>query len=203
MQFRLDHLKAEGINAGSAPNAVGGASRQAAVLQRVAEMSGYGKTDLPEGTAIGIATTFGQSRTMPTWTAAAVKLAVDAETGEVAVEKMWLAFDCGTVVDPDGARAQCEGAALWGLSMALHEGTRIEDGNVVDLNLGSYTPLRMVDVPDIEVAFVESTEVPVGLGEPGTTVIAPAVANAIFNATGARVRHLPITADAVLAALES
>jgi CO/xanthine dehydrogenase Mo-binding subunit len=203
LQFRLDHLKAEGINAGSAPNAVGGASRQAAVLQRVAEMSGYGKTDLPEGTAIGIATTFGQSRTMPTWTAAAVKLAVDAETGEVAVEKMWLAFDCGTVVDPDGARAQCEGAALWGLSMALHEGTRIEDGNVVDLNLGSYTPLRMVDVPDIEVAFVESTEAPVGLGEPGTTVIAPAVANAIFNATGARVRHLPITADAVLAALES
>jgi CO/xanthine dehydrogenase Mo-binding subunit len=87
--------------------------------------------------------------------------------------------------------------------MALHEGTRIEDGNVVDLNLGSYTPLRMVDVPDIEVAFVESTEAPVGLGEPGTTVIAPAVANAIFNATGARVRHLPITADAVLAALES
>jgi CO/xanthine dehydrogenase Mo-binding subunit len=87
--------------------------------------------------------------------------------------------------------------------MALHEGTRIEDGNVVDLNLGSYTPLRMVDVPDIEVAFVESTEAPVGLGEPGTTVIAPAVANAIFNATGARVRHLPITGDAILAALES
>ncbi|CAN0590115.1 unnamed protein product, partial [Ectocarpus sp. 12 AP-2014] len=78
-----------------------------------------------------------------------------------------------------------------------------EDGKVVDLNLGSYTPLRMVDVPDVEVAFVDSTEVPVGLGEPGTTVIAPAIANAIFNATGARVRHLPITPDAILAALES
>jgi len=58
-------------------------------------------------------------------------------------------------------------------------------------------------VPDVEVAFVESTEAPVGLGEPGTTVIAPAIANAIFNATGARVRHLPITPDAILAALES
>ena len=203
LQFRLDHLKAEGINAGSAPNAVGGASRQAAVLQRVAEMSGYGSAELPEGTAIGIATTYGQSRSMPTWTAAAVKLAVDPDTGEVDVQKMWLAFDCGTVVDPDGARAQCEGAALWGLSMALHEGTRIENGNVIDLNLGAYTPLRLADVPELEIDFVESIEVPVGLGEPGTTVIAPAIANAIFNATGARVRHLPITGDAVLAAMKS
>ena len=203
LQFRLDHLKAEGINAGSAPNAVGGASRQAAVLQRVADMSGYGGAELPEGTAIGIATTYGQSRSMPTWTAAAVKLAVDPETGEVDVQKMWLAFDCGTVVDPDGARAQCEGAALWGLSLALHEGTRIENGNVIDLNLGAYTPLRLADVPELEIDFVESIEVPVGLGEPGTTVIAPAIANAIFNATGARVRHLPITGDAVLAAMKS
>lgn len=202
LQFRLDHLKAEGINAGSAPNAVGGAARQANVLQRVAEMSGYSQADLPEGTAIGIATTFGQSRSMPTWTAAAVQLAVDPESGEVDVQKMWLAFDCGTVVDPDGARAQCEGAALWGLSLALYEGTRIENGNVVDLNLGSYTPLRLENVPEMEIEFVESTEVPVGLGEPGTTVIAPAIANAIFNASGARVRHLPINGDAVLAALK-
>ncbi|EEB83782.1 molybdopterin cofactor-binding domain-containing protein [Roseobacter sp. GAI101] len=202
LQFRLDHLKAEGMNAGSGPNAVGGASRQATVLQRVAEMSGYGKTELPEGTAIGIATTFGQSRTLPTWTAAAVQLAVDAETGAVDVQKIRLAFDCGTVVDPDGAHAQCEGAALWGLSMALHEGTRIENGNVVDRNLGAYTPLRLADVPELEIDFLESAEVPVGLGEPGTTVIAPAIANAIFTATGARFRHLPITGDAVLAALK-
>ncbi|WP_298857744.1 molybdopterin cofactor-binding domain-containing protein [uncultured Sulfitobacter sp.] len=203
LQFRLDHLKAEGINAGSAPNAVGGASRQAAVLKRVAEMSGYGKIDLPEGTAMGLATTFGQSRSMPTWTAAVVQLAVDSETGEVDVQKMWLAFDCGTVVDPDGARAQCEGAALWGLSMALYEGTMIENGNVVDLNLGAYTPLRLGDVPEMEIEFIDSSEVPVGLGEPGTTVIAPAIGNAIYNATGGRVRHLPITGDDVLSALKS
>ncbi|MEQ6250034.1 molybdopterin cofactor-binding domain-containing protein [Sulfitobacter sp. HNIBRBA3233] len=203
LQFRLDHLTAEGMNAGSAPNAVGGATRQAAVLRRVAEMSGYGNTDLPEGTSMGIATTFGQSRTMPTWTAAVVQLAVDSETGDVDVQKMWLAFDCGTVVDPDSARAQCEGAALWGLSMALHEGTRIENGKVVDLNLGAYTPLRLADVPEMEIEFIDSTEVPVGLGEPGTTVVGPAIANAIFNATGARVRHLPITSDAVLSAMKA
>jgi len=72
---------------------------------------------------------------------------------------------------------------------------------VVDLNLGAYTPLRLEDVPEMEIEFVESSEVPVGLGEPGTTVVAPAIANAIFNASGARVRHLPITADAILSAL--
>jgi CO/xanthine dehydrogenase Mo-binding subunit len=87
--------------------------------------------------------------------------------------------------------------------MALHEGTMIEDGNVVDRNLGGYTPLRLIDTPELEIAFVESTEVPVGLGEPGTTVIAPAIANAIYNAVGARLRHLPIRPDDVLAALKA
>ena len=202
LEFRLQHLKAEGYNAGSAPNAVGGASRQAAVLKRVAEMSGYGSADLPADTAIGIATTFGQSRSMPTWTAGAVQLHVDRSTGAINVQKMWLAFDCGTVVDPDGALAQCEGAALWGLSMALYEGTLIENGNVADVNLGSYTPLRMIDTPEMEIAFLESAEVPVGLGEPGTTVIAPAIANAIYTAVGARLRHLPIRPDDILAALK-
>jgi isoquinoline 1-oxidoreductase beta subunit len=203
LDFRLQHLKAEGYNAGSSPNSVGGASRQAAVLKKVAEMSGYGAAGLPADTAIGIATTFGQSRSMPTWTAGAVQVHIDRKTGNIDVQKMWLAFDCGTVVDPDSARAQCEGAALWGLSMALYEGTTIENGNVVDRNLGTYTPLRMIDTPDMEIAFVDSTEVPVGLGEPGTTVIAPAVANAIFNAVGVRIRQLPIRPDDVLAAIKA
>ncbi|KAA2314772.1 xanthine dehydrogenase family protein molybdopterin-binding subunit [Pseudooceanicola sediminis] len=202
LEFRLRHLKAEGQNAGSAPNAVGGASRQANVLERVAQMSGYGTADLPADTAIGIATTFGQSRTMPTWTAGAVQVRVDRETGRIEVQKIWLAFDCGTVVDPDSALAQCEGAALWGLSMALYEGTTFEDGNVSDVNLGTYTPLRMIDTPPMEIAFVDSTEVPVGLGEPGTTVIAPAIANAIHSAVGVRLRQLPIRPADVLSALK-
>ena len=201
LAFRLDHLKAAGYNAGSAPNAVGGASRQAHVLQRLAELSGYGKTQLDKDTAIGIATTFGQSRTMPTWVAGAVQLHVDRQSGAVDVQKIWLVFDCGTVIDPDGARAQCEGAALWGLSMALYEGTEIENGNVRDRNLNTYTPVRMIDTPPMEIEFIESSEAPVGLGEPGTTVIAPAIANAIHNAVGARMRHLPISPDALLAAL--
>ncbi len=201
LAFRLEHLTAEGMNAGSAPNSTGGAKRQATVLQRVAELSDYARTDLGADTAIGIATTFGQSRGMPTWTAAAVQLHVDRKTGTIDVQKMWLVFDCGTVVDPDGARAQCEGAALWGLSMALHEGTEIENGNVQARNLNTYTPLRMIDTPDMEIEFIDSEEVPVGLGEPGATVIAPAIANAIYKAVGARMRHLPISPEAVLQSL--
>jgi CO/xanthine dehydrogenase Mo-binding subunit len=201
VQFRLDHLKAEGRNAGSAPDAVGGAARQAHVLARVAELSGYGTASLPTDTAIGVATSFGQARSMPTWVGGAVRLHVDRQTGFVDVQKIWLVVDCGTVVDPDGAGAQCEGAALWGLSMALYEGTEFENGQVRDRNLDGYTPLRMIDTPEVVVEFVESTEVPVGLGEPGTTVVAPAIGNAIFDAVGVRLRHLPITPEAVLAGL--
>ncbi|WP_418459191.1 molybdopterin cofactor-binding domain-containing protein [Brucella intermedia] len=201
VQFRLDHLRAEGRNAGSSPDAVGGAARQAHVLARVAELSGYGKVQLPPDTAIGVASSFGQARSMPTWVGGAVRLHVDKQSGFVDVQKIWLVVDCGTVVDPDSARAQCEGAALWGLSMALYEGTEFEHGEVRDHNLDRYTPLRMVDTPEVFVEFIESTQVPVGLGEPGTTVVAPAIGNAIFDAVGVRLRHLPITPEAVLAAL--
>jgi isoquinoline 1-oxidoreductase subunit beta len=79
-----------------------------------------------------------------------------------------------------------------GLSMALYEGSEFVKGQVKDLNLDTYGPLRIGDAPEIDVEFVDSTEVPVGLGEPGTTVVAPAIGNAIFAAVGVRLRHLPI-----------
>jgi CO/xanthine dehydrogenase Mo-binding subunit len=85
--------------------------------------------------------------------------------------------------------------------MALHEGTEISDGQVEDTNLDTYTPLRMGDVPEMDITFVDSTEFPTGLGEPATTVVGPAIGNAIFAATGARLRHLPIRAADILAAL--
>lgn len=75
--------------------------------------------------------------------------------------------------------------------MALYEGTAFENGQVKDTNLNTYTPLRIGDVPEIDISFIESTEVPVGIGEPATTVVGPAIGNAIFAATGARLRHLP------------
>jgi CO/xanthine dehydrogenase Mo-binding subunit len=200
VEFRLRLLDGAGRNAGSAPNAVGGAHRQAAVLTRVAEKAGWGKPT-PRDVGIGIATTFGQERAMPTWVACAARVRVDRSNGHVAVEKLTLVIDAGTIIQPDSAEAQVEGAALWGLGMALHEGSEFVKGQPKDTNLDTYRVLRMGDVPAVEIEFLPSTEAPVGLGEPATTAVAPAIGNAIFAACGARVRHLPIRPEAVLEAL--
>lgn len=198
--FRVKLLTAEGANAGAAPNSVGGAKRQANVVQLAAQKAGWG-SPLPAGTGLGLATSFGQERDMPTWVACVARVNVDKASGKVKVEKLTLVADAGTIVDPNGALAQMEGASLWGLSLALHEGTEFENGNVKATNLGAYTPLRLSDVPELDIAFVDSTEAPVGLGEPATTIVGPAIGNAIFNAVGARLRHIPITPAAVKAAL--
>ncbi|WP_332765397.1 xanthine dehydrogenase family protein molybdopterin-binding subunit [Phenylobacterium sp.] len=202
LAFRLKLLDGAGRNAGAPPSAVGGAKRQAAVLARVAKSAGFGGK-LPKDTGIGLATTFGQERDMPTWIACAARVRVDRKSGEVKVESLHLAVDAGAVVHPDGALAQMEGAALWGMSLALFEGATFANGQIAETNLDSYTPLRMADVPELHIDFVESPEPPVGLGEPATTVVGPAIGNAIFAAVGARVRHLPIRPDAVLAALKT
>ncbi len=191
VEFRLARLDAAGKNAGTAPNSVGGASRLAAVLRDVAERSGWGK-ELPEGEGMGVAVSHGQERNMPTWTACVAHVAVDPESKAITVKKIWQTIDCGTVVHPDGAMAQAEGATLWGVSMALHEGTEFENGEVKDQNLNTYTPLRMADVPELDLKFMESTEFPTGLGEPPLIAVQPAIGNAVYAATGTRVRDLPI-----------
>jgi CO/xanthine dehydrogenase Mo-binding subunit len=198
--FRLKLLTGAGRNAGSPPSAVGGAHRQAAVVRRAAERAQWGDP-LPADTGQGIATSFGQERDMPTWVACVARVHVDRATGAVRVLKLTLVVDAGTIIDPDSAHAQIEGSALWGLSMALHEGTEFRNGQVQDTNLDSYLPLRIGDVPELDISFLESAEPPVGLGEPATTVVAPAIANALFATVGARLRQLPMTPEAVRAAI--
>jgi CO/xanthine dehydrogenase Mo-binding subunit len=198
--FRLKLLDGAGRNAGSAPNSVGGARRQAAVLVRCAQKAGWGNA-MPKDVGLGIASTFGQERAMPTWCACAARVRVNRTNGHVIVEKLTLVIDAGTIIHPDSAAAQVEGAALWGLTLALYEGTEFAKGQPKDTNLNSYRVLRMGDVPEIEIEFLPSTEAPVGLGEPATTAVGPAIGNAIFAATGARLRHTPIGPEAVLRAL--
>src|ERR1700732_2868916 len=156
VKLRLGMLDGAGRNAGSAPNAVGGARRQAAVLARVAEKSGWGSA-LPKDTGVGVAPTFGQARAMPTWVACVARVGVDRASGGVRVEKLSLVVDAGTIVSPDGAQAQMEGASLWGLSMALHEGSQFVNGQPRATNLDTYTPLRLGDVPELEIEFLPSS----------------------------------------------
>lgn len=194
--FRLALLDAKGRQSGSAPHAVGGANRLKNVLKQLIEKVDT-QQSLPENEGIGIALTSGQERNMPTWVALAAHVKVNPSTGKVEVKKLTCVVDCGVVVHPDGALAQLEGSLLWGVSLALYEGTQIKDGQVESSNLHNYFPLRMKDVPEMDITFAESDEVPVGLGEPGTTVVAPAIGNAIFNATGVRFRSLPMTSSVV------
>lgn len=191
IDFRMARLNGDGKNGGSAPNSVGGATRLQAVLEDVRERSGWGG-ELPENEGMGVAVAHGQERNMPTWTACVAHVAVDPDSREITVKKLWQTIDCGTVVDPDGAMAQAEGGTLWGLSLALHEGTKFENGQVKDRNLNSYTPLRMADVPELDLKFMESTEFPTGMGEPPLIAVAPAIGNAVFAAIGIRPKDLPI-----------
>jgi len=126
---------------------------------------------------------------------------VDRAVGVVTVAKLTIVTDAGTIINPDSATAQTEGAARWGLNLALFEGTEFMLGQVRDTNMNTDTPDRIDDVTALDIRFVANAEVPVGLGEPATTVVAPAIANAIFAAAGARVTHIPISPTSVLAAL--
>jgi isoquinoline 1-oxidoreductase len=179
-----------------------GAPRLARVLKLVAEKSGWGNP-LPPNTGRGIACVSAQEKKTPTWTASVVQARVDPGTGNVQIEKIVCAVDCGIVVNPDGARSQIEGSILFGVSNALKERGTVANGALVQSNFHDYQVLRMNEAPDVEVHVVPSTEFPTGLGEPGTTTVAPALSNAIFAATGARVRQVPLLPDRVLAAIRA
>ncbi|MDG1506745.1 MAG: molybdopterin-dependent oxidoreductase [Luminiphilus sp.] len=189
--LRLKLLDAVGKNAGDTASTVGGAQRLAAVLKDVTSRAEWGR-QLPANEGLGVAVGHGQERGMPTWVACVAHVVVDVASGQVALKKLWQTIDVGTVVNPDGAMAQAEGAALWGVSLALHEGARFDAGEVAEQNLDRYTPLRMRDVPELDISFVDSQEFPSGLGEPPLIPVAPAIGNAVFAATGQRVRGLPI-----------
>lgn len=200
--FRLSMLDGKGKNAGKAPESVGGAKRLVRVLEEIKSRVKWGMP-LGENEGLGLAISSGQERIMPTWGACVAHVKVDPASGQVTVLKLTSVLDCGTVVHPDGALAQAQGSILWGLSLALFEGTQIKQGQVADRNLNTYTPLRMNAVPELDISFMQNSEFPTGLGEPGLIAVAPAIGNAIFNATGARVRDLPIRPQAVLAAMKS
>ncbi len=156
------------------------------VLELAAEKAGWGQK-LPDGQGRGISVQFA----FGTYLAEVAEVEV-AKTGDVRVKRVVCAVDCGHVVNPDTVRAQLESGVIFGITAALYSEITLKDGRVEQSNFDSYQMLRMDQAPVIEVHMVESTEAPGGMGEPGTSALAPAVTNAIFAATGKRLRKLPV-----------
>jgi isoquinoline 1-oxidoreductase beta subunit len=160
--------------------------RARAVLQMVADRSGWGKR-LPAGQGRGIALCIG----FGSFIAQVVEVSV-AKDGTVTPTKVWCVVDCGIEVNPDTIRAQMESGIVFGLAGALYGEITLKDGRVEQTNFGDYRVLRINETPQIDVALVKSLEAPGGIGEPGTSCVMPALANAIFAATGKRIRKLPV-----------
>ena len=179
---------------------VGGASRLANVLRVAAGKAGYGKR-MPKNRGMGIAVSAAEERQSPTWVAGVAEVEVDTDSGAVDILKLTIAMDMGIAVNPRNCEHQIKGAALWGASQILSERLTLKNGAFEQSNFDTYVPIRLSQVPEIDVEIVESGHHPSGVGEPSSTVVGPAVANAIFNAVGARVRQMPITREAVLSAL--
>jgi isoquinoline 1-oxidoreductase beta subunit len=171
--------------------------RASRVLQTVAEKAGWGKP-LPKGQGRGIA----QHACFGSWVAQVVDLSVDEKTGKIKVHKVVAAVDCGPVINPGPLVEQIEGAVILALSTALMEEVKFAKGGTASANFDDYPIIRMSEVPDIEVHMVKSTDKIGGIGEPGVSPLAPAVANAFFNATGVRIRRIPLTPKTVLEAIQ-
>lgn len=160
-------------------------TRLRAVLERAALRAGWG-TPVKPGHGHGLACHFSYR----TYVAQVAEVSV--AHGAVRVHRVHLVVDCGRVVNPDVVRAQMEGGVVFGLSAALKGAITIENGRVQQSNFHDFEVLRLPEAPEIDVEILASDAPPTGVGEPGLPPIAPAVANAVFAATGKRVRRLPI-----------
>ncbi len=189
LQFRLDHLTSESLDADLA-------RRTRGVLEAAAERAGW-DGPLPDGHAHGIAVSLDAGTLVAN--VAEISLADD---GQIRVHKVTAAMDCGLTVNPDGARAQVEGATMWGVGSALIEEVRVENGEVNVRTYEQYPLLTIGQAPDVEVVLLEAGDgIPRGVGEPPIGPTAAAIANALFALTGVRVRELPMSKERVQLAL--
>jgi isoquinoline 1-oxidoreductase beta subunit len=166
-------------------------ARANAVLREVAQMSDWKRKRNGRGLGIAFSDYHG------TLAAGVVEVSLNRQTGKIKVHHMWLAVDPGLAVQPVNILAQLEGAAVFGLSVALIEELTIKDGAPVQSNFNDYPVLRMSDMPEIHTKLVKSDAAPTGMGEIGVLPVAPAIANAIFQLTGKRLRALPMSPQRV------
>ena len=157
------------------------------VLNKTATAAGWGKK-LPKNHGLGVAIHY----SFYSYVATIVEVSVLNK--KVKVENIWTTIDCGLALNKDNIKNQLEGAAIFGMSIALYGKISMEEGAVAQNNFYDYQMTRMQDAPNIHINIVDAMkEPPTGVGEPGVPVIAPAICNAIFNATGERVRSLPLS----------
>ncbi len=167
---------------------LGKSPRALAVLNLAAEKAGWGKP-MPAGSGRGVSVQYAFGSYMSQVAEVAV-----GKDGSVKVQRLVCAVDCGYTVNPDTVRAQIEGGAIFGITAVLHGEITLKNGRVEQSNFHNYPMLRINEAPLIEVYLVPSAEAPGGIGEPGTSALAPAVLNAIHAATGKRLRKLPVDA---------
>ena len=168
-----------------------GKPRFANVLKLAADKAGWGKP-LAKGRALGIALMEGYD----TYMAQVAEVSLN-DSGEVQVHRVTVAADMGHMVNPDTVEAQLQSSIIFGIGAALKHQITMVNGRVQETNYHNFQPVRMNEVPKIDIVLVKSTEKPGGIGEPATAVVAPAIANAVAKLTGKRVRRLPITAEAL------
>jgi isoquinoline 1-oxidoreductase beta subunit len=162
--------------------------RARAVLELAANKASWG-SKLPAGRGRGIALMYGGA--WDTYVAQVAEVSV-SKSGEVRVHRVVCAVDCGVIINPDTVKAQIEGGVIFGIGGALYGEVTLKNGRVQQSNFHDVRVLRINETPAIEVHLVRNNEAPGGIGEPGTAVTAPALANAIFAATGRRIRKLPL-----------
>jgi isoquinoline 1-oxidoreductase beta subunit len=162
--------------------------RMKAVLELAAEKAGWSSAPMPKGKGRGIAV----AEAFKTFVAQVAEVTVD-DTGQIRVDRVVCAVDCGTPINPDVITAQMEGGIGFGLGAVLYGAITLRDGYIEQNNFNNYRVLRMNEMPKVEVHIVPSTEAPTGVGEPGVAPLGPAVANAIFAATGKRAYTLPFS----------